>query len=177
MKKIFPILIILSLFGCDKEHYPSVDELLPPGTFNLTTVITDADGNSLDIAGDWAVFQDPDETKFTKFLHFDQTTETIFSVEENGIFMLEYDHGNESLPVYDNGNIDKRRSLFILGTTYKIIYKDGHIHHDYRDDYSPYRHYIALYGPPEPCVIIDDNTITYQDSPNYRLRRIKRFLE
>lgn len=72
MKKIIPLLFLfLFLFcSCDKT-YPSVDEMLPPGTFNLSTVITDANGNSLDLAGDWEVFQDPDETKFTNYLHYD----------------------------------------------------------------------------------------------------------
>lgn len=72
MKKIIPLLFLfLFLFcSCDKT-YPFVDEMLPLGTFNLSTVITDANGNSLDLARDWAVFQDPDETKFTNYLHYD----------------------------------------------------------------------------------------------------------
>ena len=173
MKRIFPILFLLSLIGCGKA-YSSVGELLPPGTFNLSTVITDANGNSLDLAGDWAVFQDPDETKFTNYLHYDQTTETVFSVEANVAFMLEFDKGKESLPAYANGNVDRRRSLFLQGATRKLIYKDGRVHTDYRD---VYRLYNAAYSSPDLHVIIDDNTITFQDLPNVRLRRIKRFQE
>lgn len=173
MNKLFPVLILLSLIGCSKTS-PSVDEMLPPESFNLNTVITDANGNSLDLAGDWAVFQDPDETKFTNYLHYDQTTETVFSIKENDTFMLEFDQGKESLPVYDNGSVDKRRSLFIQGATRKLIYKDGCVHTDYRD---VYRLYNAAYSSPDLHVIIDNNTITLQDLPNVRLRRIKNFQE
>ena len=173
MKKIIPLLFLfLFLFcSCDKT-YPSVDEMLPPGTFNLSTVITDANGNSLDLAGDWVVFQDPDETKFTNYLHYDQTSETMFSVKENDAFMLEYDQGRESLPVYVNGIVDKRRSVFLQGATRDLIYKDGRIHTDYRDVYILYN---AAYGDPDLHVIIDDNTLTFEDLPNVRLRRIKAF--
>ena len=65
-----PVPFPFPVFSCDKT-YPSVDEMIPPGTFNLSTVITDASGKSLGLAGDWAVFQDPDETKFTNYLHYD----------------------------------------------------------------------------------------------------------
>ena len=143
-----------------------------PGRFNLSTVITDANGNSLDLAGDWAVFQDPDETKFTNYLHYDQTSETMFSVKENDAFMLEYDQGRESLPVYVNGIVDKRRSVFLQGATRDLIYKDGRIHTDYRDVYILYN---AAYGDPDLHAIIDDNTLTFEDLPNVRLRRIKAF--
>lgn len=173
MKRIFPFLFLLSLISCGRA-YPSVDELLPPGTFNLSTVITDANGNSLDLAGDWAVFQDPDETKFTDYLHYDQTSETVFSVKENDAFMLEYDQAKESLPVYDNGSVDKRRSLFLQGATRKLIYKDGRVHTDYREVYHLYN---SAYSSPDLHVIIDDNTIAFQDLPNVRLRRIMRFHE
>ena len=174
MKRIIPLLsllIAICLTGCD-EAYPSVDELLPPGTFNLSTVITDSNGNSVDLAGDWAVFQDPDETRFTNYLHYDQTTETVFSVTCNDTFMLEYDQGRETLPVYDNGNVDKRRSIFLRGATHKIIYKDGRTHADYRDYYILYN---AAYGSPNLHVILDENTLTYEDLPNVRLRRILSF--
>lgn len=172
-KKVIPLLFLfLFLFcSCDKT-YPSVDEMLPPGTFNLSTVITDANGNSLYLAGDWAVFQDPDETKFTNYLHYDQTSETMFSVKENDAFMLEYDQGRESLPVYVNGIVDKRHSVFLQGATRDLIYKDGRIHTDYRDVYILYN---AAYGDPDLHVIIDDNTLTFEDLPNVRLRRIKAF--
>lgn len=173
MKKIIPVLLLMFFVSCSKS-YSSVDEMLPPGTFNLSTVITDANGNSLDLAGDWAVFQDPDEMKFTNYLHYDQTTETSFSVKSNDVFMLEYDLGKETLPVYNNGRVDKRRSLFIQQTTCKLIYKDGRVHTDYRE---LYRLYNVAYSSPDLHVIIDDNTITYQDSPNVRLRRIMSFSE
>lgn len=171
MKKIFPVLFLIWFCGCEKSD-PSLDELLPPGTFNLSTVITDSKGNSLDIAGDWAIFQDPDETKFAKYIHFDQTSETIYSVEENDVFMLEYNAGRESLPIYDNGTVNKRRTLFIKGGTTRLIYKDGRIHLDFRSDYALHK---TPYSSPQQYVVLDDNTLGHEESPNYRLRRIKSF--
>lgn len=171
MKKILPMLLLILLISCSKP-YPSVDELLPPGTFNLSTIITDSYGNSVDLAGDWAVFQDPDETKFTNYLHYDQTSETVFSVTYNNTFMMEYDEGRETLPVYDNGSVDKRRSLFLQGGTRDLIYKDGRIHTDYRYCYILYN---AAYGSPDLHIIIDENTLTLEDLPNVRLRRITAF--
>ena len=171
MKKILPFLLLILLGGCEKSD-PSWDELLPPGTFNLSTVITDSNGNSLDIAGDWAIFQDPDETKFTKFIHFDQISDTIYSVEENDVFMLEYNAGRESLPIYDNGTVNKRRTLFIKGGTTRLIYKDGRIHLDFRSDYALHK---IPYSSPEQYVVLDDNTLGHEESPNYRLRRITSF--
>ena len=41
----------------------------------------------------------------------------MFSVKENDAFMLGYDQGRESLPVYVNGIVDKRRSVFLQGAT------------------------------------------------------------
>lgn len=111
MKKIILALLIL-LWGCDKP-YPDVDELLPPGTFNLSTIIVDANGNSLDLAGDWAVFQDPVQTLFTNFIHYDQTSETSFSVTSNTVFMMEYDKGRAYLPSYDHGMVNQPRSIFL----------------------------------------------------------------
>ena len=96
----------------------------------------------------------------------------MFSVKENDAFMLEYDQGRESLPVYVNGIVDKRRSVFLQGATSDLIYKDGRIHTDYRDVYILYN---AAYGDPDLHVIIDDNTLTFEDLPNVRLRRIKAF--
>ena len=171
MKKILPFLLLILLGGC-KKSYPSVDELLPLGTFNLSTVITDANGNSLDLAGDWAVFQDPDETKFTNYLHYDQTSKTVFSVTANNIFILEYDEGRETLPEYDSGKVDKRRSLFIKAGTDELIYKDGRVHSDYRKSYYLYH---TAYGSPDRHVILDENTLSYEDLPNVRLRRITSF--
>lgn len=171
MKKIIPFLLLILLGGC-KKSYPSVDELLPPRTYNLSTVITDSNGNSLDIAGDWAIFQDPGETKFTKFIHFDQTSDTIYSVDGNNVFMLEYDAGRESLPIYDNGTVNKRRTLFIKGGTTRLIYKDGRIHLDFRSDYALHK---TPYSSPEQYVVLDENTLGHEQSPNYRLRRIRSF--
>ena len=171
MKKIFPVLFLILFCACEKSD-PSWDELLPPGTFNLSTVITDSNGNSLDIAGDWAIFQDPGETKFTKFIHFNQISDTIYSVEGNKVFMLEYDAGRETLPVYDNGTANKRRTLFIKEGTTKLIYKDGRIHLDFRSDYGPRK---IAYSSPTLYVVLDENTLGDEDYPNYRLRRIKSF--
>ncbi|MBQ9597656.1 MAG: hypothetical protein IJR34_05355 [Bacteroidales bacterium] len=171
MKKFLPFLLLILLGACEKSD-PSWDELLPPGTFNLSTVITDSNGNSLDIAGDWAIFQDPGETKFTKFIHFDQISDTIYSVEGNKVFMLEYDAGRETLPVYDNGTANKRRTLFIKEGTTKLIYKDGRIHLDFRSDYGPRK---IAYSSPTLYVVLDENTLGDEDYPNYRLRRIKSF--
>ena len=98
MKRFLLALLLLLFLGSCDDAFPSVDELLPPGTFNLSTVITDSSGNSLDLAGEWAVFQDSNETKFTHFIHYDQTSETSYSVTENTVFMLDYDQGRESLP-------------------------------------------------------------------------------
>lgn len=171
MKKIFPVLFLIWFCGCEKSD-PSLDELLPPGTFNMNTVIIDSKGNSLDIAGDWAIFQDPDETKFAKYIHFDQTSDTIYSVEENDVFMLEYNAGRESLPIYDNGTVNKRRTLFIKGGTTRLIYKDGRIHLDFRSGYALHK---TPYSSPTLYVVLDENTLGDEDYPNYRLRRIKSF--
>jgi len=168
-----PVLLVLLLFSCEKP-YPSVDELLPPGTFNLSTVITDSSGRQVDLSGDWAVFQDPSETKFTNFLHYDQTTETVYSVTYNDVFMMEYDSGRESLPVYEGGIIDKRRSVFLRGASWDLIYKDGRVHTDYRSYYILYH---AAYSTPALHVIIDEDTLTFEDLPDVRLRRIKAFRE
>ena len=96
----------------------------------------------------------------------------MFSVKENDAFMLEYDQGRESLPVYVNGLVDKRRCVFLQGATRDLIYKDGRIHTDYRDVYILYN---AAYGDTDLHDIIDDNTLTFEDLPNVRLRRIKAF--
>ena len=171
MKKMLPILLLMLLGACGKGE-PSVDAVLPPGTFNISTLITDADGRSLDLAGDWAVFQDPDETRFTHFLHFDQTSETAYSVTENKVFMLEYEQGRETLPCYAAGAVDKRCSVFLWAGSRDLIYKDGRTHDDYRAWYSLYH---AFYGDPDPYVVIDDDTLSFEDRPAVRLRRIKSF--
>ncbi len=167
-------IIVLGLCGCEK--YPTVDELLPPGTFNLTTVITDAAGNSVDLAGNWAVFQTPDETCFTHYVHYEQTFSIAYSVTNNDVFMLEYDQGRESLPVYDDGKVNRPRSLFVGSVTYPLIYKDGHVYDDFREKYHPGLPGDVL-GLQEPFVILDDDTLTYEDSPNIRMRRIYSFAE
>ena len=171
MKKMLPILLLMLLGACGKGE-PSVDAVLPPGTFNLSTWITDAGGRSLDLAGDWAVFQDPDETRFTHFLHFDQTSETVYSVTENEVFMLEYERGLEELPRYATGAVDKCRSVFLWTGSRDLIYINGRTHDDYRAWYSLYH---AFYGDPDPYVVIDDDTLGFEDRPTVRLRRIKSF--
>ena len=173
MKRITSMLLLILLAGCSKS-YPSVEEMLPAGTFNLTTVITDSNGNSVDLAGDWAVFQDPEGTFFTNYLHYDQTSETVFSVKYNDAFMMEYDAGRESLPVYGHGIVNKRKSLFLKGGFRDLIYKGGRIHPDYRSSYILYN---AAYGSPDLHVILDENTLSFEDLPNVRLRRIKAFQE
>ena len=171
MKKIAPMLLLIVVSSCSKP-YLSPDEMLPPGTFNLSTVIMDSHGNSLDLAGDWAVFHDPNENKFTNFLHYDQTSETVFSVSENNIFMMEFGEGRENLPVFENGTVDKRRSLFLQSGTRALIYKDGRIHTDYRTCYHLYK---TACGLPDLHVILDENTLTFEDLPHVRLRRIVSF--
>ena len=172
MKRLYIILLsIASLYGCGKPS-SDWDEQLAPGTFNLSTVITDAHGKSLDLAGDWAVFQDPDEERFFNFLHYDQHSETNYSVQFNDVFMKEYDQGRESLPHYDMGVVDKRRGVFLRGGSRNLLYIDGRIHEDYRNVAILYH---AAHGSPALHVILDDNTLTFEDLPNVRLRRITSF--
>ena len=172
MKRLYIILLSMaSLYGCGKPS-SSWEEQLAPGTFNLSTIITDANGKSLDLAGDWAVFQDPEEDRFFNFLHYDQNSETVYSVEYNDVFMKEYDQGRESLPTYDMGVVDKRRGVFLRGGTRNLLYLDGRIHQDFRSVYILYH---AAYGSPDLHVVLDENTLTYEDLPNVRLRRITSF--
>ena len=172
MKRLYIILLSMaSLYGCGKTS-SSWEEQLAPGTFNLSTIITDAKGKSLDLAGDWAVFQDPEEDRFFNFLHYDQNSETVYSVEYNDVFMKEYDQGRESLPTYDMGVVDKRRGVFLRGGTRNLLYLDGRIHQDFRSVYILYH---AAYGSPDLHVVLDENTLTYEDLPNVRLRRITSF--
>ena len=172
MKRLYILLLSMaSLYGCGKPS-SSWEEQLAPGTFNLSTIITDANGKSLDLAGDWAVFQDPEEDRFFNFLHYDQNSETVYSVEYNDVFMKEYDQGRESLPTYDMGVVDKRRGVFLRGGTRNLLYLDGRIHQDFRSVYILYH---AAYGSPDLHVVLDDNTLTYEDLPNVRLRRITSF--
>ena len=56
-----------------------------------------------------------------------------------------------------------------LSATSQRHFSDGL---DYRDVYILYN---AAYGDPDLHVIIDDNTLTFEDLPNVRLRRIKAF--
>ena len=172
MKRLYILLLSMaSLYGCGKPS-SSWEEQLAPGTFNLSTIITDANGKSLDLAGDWAVFQDPDEARFFNYLHYDQNSETVYSVEYNDVFMKEYDQGRESLPTYDMGVVDKRRGVFLRGGTRNLLYFDGRIHQDFRSVYILYH---AAYGSPDLHVVLDENTLTYEDLPNVRLRRITSF--
>lgn len=172
MKRLYILLLSMaSLYGCGKPS-ASWEEQLAPGTFNLSTIITDANGKSLDLAGDWAVFQDPEEDRFFNFLHYDQNSETVYSVEYNDVFMKEYDQGRESLPTYDMGIVDKRRGVFLRGGTRNLLYFDGRIHQDFRSVYILYH---AAYGSPDLHVVLDENTLTYEDLPNVRLRRITSF--
>ena len=172
MKRLYIILLSMaSLYGCGKPS-SSWEEQLDPGTFNLSTIITDANGKSLDLAGDWAVFQDPEEDRFFNYLHYDQNSETVYSVEYNDVFMKEYDQGRESLPTYDMGVVDKRRGVFLRGGTRNLLYLDGRIHQDFRSVYILYH---AAYGSPDLHVVLDENTLTYEDLPNVRLRRITSF--
>lgn len=172
MKRLYILLLSMaSLYGCGKPS-SSWEEQLAPGTFNLSTIITDAKGKSLDLAGDWAVFQDPEEDRFFNFLHYDQNSETVYSVEYNDVFMKEYDQGRESLPTYDMGVVDKRRGVFLRGGTRNLLYLDGRIHQDFRSVYILYH---AAYGSPDLHVVLDENTLTYEDLPNVRLRRITSF--
>ena len=172
MKRLYILLLSMaSLYGCGKPS-SSWEEQLAPGTFNLSTIITDAKGKSLDLAGDWAVFQDPDEARFFNYLHYDQNSETVYSVEYNDVFMKEYDQGRESLPTYDMGVVDKRRGVFLRGGTRNLLYFDGRIHQDFRSVYILYH---AAYGSPDLHVVLDENTLTYEDLPNVRLRRITSF--
>ena len=172
MKRLYILLLsMVSLYGCGKPS-SSWEEQLAPGTFNLSTIITDANGKSLDLAGDWAVFQDPEEDRFFNFLHYDQNSETVYSVEYNDVFMKEYDQGRESLPTYDMGVVDKRRGVFLRGGTRNLLYLDGRIHQDFRSVYILYH---AAYGSPDLHVVLDENTLTYEDLPNVRLRRITSF--
>lgn len=168
------LLFLLSaacLAGCAGQ-IPSMDELLPPGTFNLSTVVTDSNGNQVDIAGDWAVFRDPGESEFTVFVHYDQESKSIFSVLDNEIFMIGCEAGRRTLPVYENGVVDQPRSIFLPRSTDKIIYKEGRVYQDRRDWCLLYE---APYGNPEPIVIIDSDTLSFEDLPNTRLRRIISF--
>ncbi len=172
MKRLYIILLSMaSLYGCGKPS-PGWDGQLAPGTFNLSTVITDAHGKSLDLAGDWVVFQDPEEERFFSFLHYDQHSETNYSVQFNDVFMKEYDQGRESLPHYDMGVVDKRRGVFLRGRSRNLLYFDGRIHEDNRNVAILYH---SAYGSPSLHVILDDNTLTYEDLPNVRLRRITSF--
>ena len=172
MKRLYILLLSMaSLYGCGKPS-SSWEEQLAPGTFNLSTIITDAKGKSLDLAGDWAVFQDPDEARFFNYLHYDQNSETVYSVEYNDVFMIEYDQGRESLPTYNMGVVDKRRGVFLRGGTRNLLYFDGRIHQDFRSVYILYH---AAYGSPDLHVVLDENTLTYEDLPNVRLRRITSF--
>ena len=172
MKRLYILLLSMaSLYGCGKPS-ASWEEQLAPGTFNLSTIITDANGKSLDLSGDWAVFQDPEEDRFFNYLHYDQNSETVYSVEYNDVFMKEYDQGRESLPTYDMGIVDKRRGVFLRGGTRNLLYFDGRIHQDFRSVYILYH---AAYGSPDLHVVLDENTLTYEDLPNVRLRRITSF--
>ena len=86
--------------------------------------------------------------------------------------MKEYDQGRESLPTYDMGVVDKRRGVFLRGGTRNLLYLDGRIHQDFRSVYILYH---AAYGSPDLHVVLDENTLTYEDLPNVRLRRITSF--
>lgn len=174
MKPILPFLLVAACFitGCSKQG-PSIDEQLPPGTFNLNTIVADKYGNSVDMAGDWAVFQDPYGTTFTNYIHYDQESETFFSVLDNVSFMLEYGQHHRTLPVYEDGVVNQQSGIFLLRTVNRIIYKDGKIHPDYRDCYILHN---AAYGEPKPIVVIDSDTLTFEDLPDSRLRRIKSFM-
>ena len=158
---------VVCLSGCGK-----IDENLLPGTFNRSTVIVDGKGKSVDIAGDWAVFRDSGTSQFTHYLHYDQESEIAYSVLDNEVFMLEYDQGRESLPKYNNGRVDKPRSVFIQRNIRKVLFIDGKIHTDYRDYPLLYN---KLYGEPDLLVILDKNTLTYEDLPHVHLRRISTF--
>ena len=162
---------------CACEEYPLIEDLVP-GTFNLTTVITDGKGRSTDIAGDWAVFHDPDEVQFTHYIHFDQVSQTGYNILDNEIFIVNCLQGKEDLPVYDGGVVDKRKALFPQCSWSALIYLDGRIHPDYRDTKYLYH---ASYGNPYELEILDDDTIlflftdTYTQIPASRLRRIHAF--
>lgn len=158
---------VVCLSGCAK-----LDQSLLPGTFNRSTIIVDEKGNSVDIAGDWAVFRNPGASQFTHYLHYNQESEIAYSVLDNEVFMLEYDQGRASLPKYNNGRVDKPRSLFLQRNIRKVLFLDGKIHSDYRDYPLLYN---KLYGEPDLVVILDKNTLTYEDLPNVRLRRISTF--
>ena len=170
---VFPFCMIISVLVCACGKRP-VDYELVPGTFNQTTVITDMNGMSVDIAGDWAVFTDPYEVQFTHFIHFDQTSETTYNILENEIFTIACLQGNESLPVYDNGTVNKRKELFLCNGQTELIYLDGKIHVDYRDTQILYG---TPYGDPYPLEILDEETLTHTDFPGARLRRIHSFTQ
>lgn len=172
MKKFLSFFLVsCAVIGCEKEE-PSFDEVLPPGTYNLSTVITDVNGNSTDLAGDWAVFQDPQETSFTRYIHYDQTSTTIYHIMENDVFRLEYEHERETLPVYEHGQVDKRKEQFVGGTSDPLIYLDGRLYSDHRNFYHLYHSYYSLMTQ---YVILDENTLGVETSPGYRLRRITAF--
>ena len=108
MKHLLILFLFPCLLACSKEPDP-YGTPPQPGTFNLTTVITDAAGKSVDIAGDWAVFTEPEETRFNKFIQFTQDSETVFDIQSNEAFMLEYKQDRETLPVYSGGKVDEAR--------------------------------------------------------------------
>ena len=112
-KIVAAALLSACILACSEKTNP-IDAALPPGTFNLSTVITDSEGNSLDLAGDWAVFTDPDETRFTNYLHFEQDRQLTYSVLDNQIYMVDVDQGKRSLPVYDNGLVSEPRNVFLF---------------------------------------------------------------
>ena len=118
---ILPIASIL-FFACEKQN--PYGELIP-GTFNTTTVIIDNDGNSTDLAGDWDVFTDPEESYFTHYLHFDQEMELSYNILDNDIFRISCEQGKESLPLYSDGVVDKRRSMFPWNNKTPLIYLNG----------------------------------------------------
>ena len=165
---VFPSSAIISVLVCACGKSLVVHELVP-GTFNQTTVITDENGRSTDIAGDWAVFSAPDEAQFTHYLHFDQETEVSYNILDNEIFTIACLQGNENLPVYDHGMVNKRRELFPWCQKIRLIYLDGKIHVDYRDTQILYG---KPYSDPYPLEILDEDTLTYTDIPGSRLRRI-----
>lgn len=172
-KIVAAALLSACILACSEKTNP-IDAALPPGTFNLSTVITDSEGNSLDLAGDWAVFTDPDETRFTNYLHFEQDRQLTYSVLDNQIYMVDVDQGKRSLPVYDNGLVSEPRNVFLFRLERKLIYKDGRVHTDFREVYSLYH---TVYGDPDLIIVLDENTIAYEDLPGTRLRRIVAFQE
>lgn len=173
MKKFLPVCLILcAVIGCEKKE-PSFDEVLPPGTYNQSTVITDVNGNSTDLAGDWAVFQEPQESKFTQYIHYDQTSRRIYDITGNTVFLMEYERERETLPVYDHGQVDKRREQFVGGASSDpLIYLGGRLYSDHRNLYHLYHSY---YSPATQYIVLDEDTLGAENNPRYRLRRITAF--